>query len=88
VKQLELFQESEMGKVISSGDKPGFFPKGGSGKMFGKGSAGKVVPGVSGKQSNSPPGGSAKFAEGGSGRMFGKGSANKAVPGQSGKSGQ
>ena len=51
-----------MGKVISSSDKPGFFPKGGSGKMFGKGKVGEVVPGQSGKESQTPPGGGDKFA--------------------------
>jgi hypothetical protein len=76
-----------MGKVISSSDKPGFFPKGGSGKMFGKGTAGKSLEGQSGKESNSPAGGSDKFAKGGSGKMFGKQSANKATAGQSGKTG-
>ena len=76
-----------MGKVISTREKPGFFPKGGSGKMFGKGSVGKVTPGQSGKESNSPAGGSDKFAKGGSGKMFGKQSANKRIPGQSGKTG-
>jgi hypothetical protein len=92
-KQLELFDPYEdlggivMGKVISSGDKPGFFAKGGTGKMFGKGTAGKAEEGVSGKESNSPPGGSDKFASGGKGHMFGKQSANKATPGQSGKTG-
>jgi hypothetical protein len=76
-----------MGKVISSSDKPGFFPKGGSGKMFGKGTAGKAEEGVSGKESNSPAGGGDKFASGGKGKMFGKQSANKMTPGQSGKTG-
>ena len=76
-----------MGKVISSSDKPGFFPKGGSTKMFGKGGAGRVTPGQSGKPSNSPSGSSDKFPSGGSGKMFGKQSANKATPGQSGKTG-
>ena len=76
-----------MGKVLSSGDKPGFFAKGGTGKMFGKGTVGKVTPGQSGKESNSPNGGSAKFAAGGSGKMFGKQTANKMTPGQSGKTG-
>jgi hypothetical protein len=91
--QLELFDpftdlgDIVMGKVLSSGDKPGFFAKGGSGKMFGKGGAGKAVEGTSGKQSNSPPGASDKFASGGSGKMFGKQSANKMTPGQSGKTG-
>ena len=92
-KQLELFDPFEdlgdiaMGKVLSSGDKPGFFAKGGTGKMFGKGTAGKAADGVSGKESNSPPGGSEKFASGGKGHMFGKQSASKATPGQSGKAG-
>jgi hypothetical protein len=76
-----------MGKVISSGDKPGFFAAGGKGKMFSKGHAGRAAEGQSGKESNSPPGGSEKFASGGSGKMFGKQSANKATPGQSGKTG-
>jgi hypothetical protein len=82
-----LTQESKMGKVLKSGDRPDFFAKGGKGKMFGKGGAGKAESGQSGKESNSPPGSSAKFAEGGSGKMFGKQSANKATPGQSGKTG-
>jgi hypothetical protein len=76
-----------MGKVISSGARPDFFAKGGTGKMFGKGTAGKATEGVSGKESNSPPGGSDKFASGGKGKMFGKQSANKMTPGQSGKTG-
>jgi hypothetical protein len=53
--------------------------------MFGKGGAGRVTPGQSGKDSQSPPGASDKFASGGSGKMFGKQSANKMTPGQSGK---
>lgn len=77
-----------MGKVISSGDRPDFFAKGGTTKMFGKGTAGKVTEGQSGKESNSPAGGSDKFASGGSGKMFGKGSAGKKVPGISGKATQ
>ena len=91
--QLELFDpytdlgDFFMGKVISSSEKPGFFPKGGSGKMFGKGTVGKVTPGQSGKESNSPNGGGEKWAKGGSGKMFGKQSANKMTPGQSGKTG-
>jgi hypothetical protein len=76
-----------MGKVISSGDKPGFFPKGGSGKMFGKGGAGDAESGQSGKDSNAPSGSSDKFASGGKGKMFGKQTANKMTPGQSGKTG-
>jgi hypothetical protein len=91
--QLELFTANEvgenaMGKVESSSEKPGFFAKGGSGKMFGKGAAGRITPGQSGKESNSPPGGSEKFAKGGSGSMFGKGSAGKKTPGVSGKQSQ
>jgi hypothetical protein len=91
-KQLELFNLDElgvndMGKVESSGERPGFFAKGGSGKMFGKGTAGKSLEGQSGKESNSPAGGGDKFAKGGSGKMFGKQSANKMTPGQSGKTG-
>ena len=74
-----------MGKVISSSDKPGFFPKGGSGKMFPKGGTSPAVAGQSGKSSQGPSGGD--WAKGGSGKMFGKQSANKMTPGQSGKSG-
>jgi hypothetical protein len=77
-----------MGRVISSGERPGFFAKGGTGKMFGKGTAGEAAEGVSGKESNSPPGGSDKWASGGKGKMFGKGSAGKKVPGISGKATQ
>jgi hypothetical protein len=90
-KQLELFDPFEdlgdivMGKVISSGDKPGFFAKGGTGKMFGKGKVGEAASGQSGKESQTPPGSSDKFASGGKTKMFGKQSANKMTPGQSGK---
>jgi hypothetical protein len=77
-----------MGKVISSGARPDFFAKGGTGKMFGKGTAGKATEGVSGKESNSPAGGGDKFASGGSGKMFGKGAAGKKIPGISGKATQ
>jgi hypothetical protein len=76
-----------MGKVISSSTRPDFFAKGGTGKMFGKGTAGRSTEGVSGKESNSPSGGSDKWASGGKGKMFGKQSASKATPGQSGKTG-
>lgn len=75
-----------MGKVKSSGERPGFFAKGGDGKMFGKGSAGPAESGMSGKESNALGGG--KWPKGGSGHMFGKGSAKKAESGQSGKSSQ
>jgi len=91
--QLELFDpftdlgDIVMGKVLSSGDKPGFFAKGGTGKMFGKGGAGDAESGVSGKQSNAPSGSSDKFASGGKTKMFGKQTANKMTPGQSGKTG-
>ena len=74
-----------MGKVISTSEKPGFFPKGGSGKMFGKGKVGDVVPGQSGKESQTPPNSGDKFASGGKGKMFGKQNANKMTSGQSGK---
>ena len=77
-----------MGKVISEDTKGITFAKGGTGKMFGKGTAGRAVSDTSGKQSNSPSGGGDKFASGGSGKMFSKGHAEKAIPGQSGKSGQ
>ena len=92
-KQLELFDPFEdlgdivMGKVIKSSADPGFFAKGGSGKMFGKGEAGDAESGQSGKNSQTPPGGGDKFASGGKTKMFGKQSANKMTPGQSGKSG-
>ena len=77
-----------MGKVVKTSSSPDFFAKGGKGKMFGKGTAGRAESDVSGKASNSPPGGSEKFASGGSGKMFGKGSASKAIPGSSGKQSQ
>jgi hypothetical protein len=77
-----------MGKEISKGERPDFFAKGGDGKMFGKGTAGRVQEGVSGKQSNSPEGGGETWASGGNTKMFGKGHANKAESGQSGKSSQ
>lgn len=86
--QLELFGENTMGKVIKSSADPGFFIKGGTGKMFGKGTAGRAESDVSGKGSNAPAGGGDKWASGGSGKMFGKGSAGKAVSGQSGKPNQ
>ena len=75
-----------MGKIVSKSDRPGFFAKGGDGKMYGKGSAGPAESGSSGKESNDLGGG--KWAKGGSGKMFGKGNANKAESGQSGKTGQ
>jgi hypothetical protein len=76
-----------MGKVEKQSSDPGFFAKGGIGKMFGKGGAGDAASGVSGKESNAPSGSSDKFASGGKTKMFGKQTANKMTPGQSGKSG-
>lgn len=73
-----------MGKVVSTGTKGVTFPKGGSGKMFSKGSAGPAVAGQSGKASNDL--GSEKWAKGGGkSGMFGKGSAGAKTPGVSGK---
>ena len=74
-----------MGKVLSTKNSV-TFPKGGSGKMFGKGTAGPAASEVSGKASNDLGGG--KWAKGGGGKMFGKGKANAAVSGQSGKANQ
>jgi hypothetical protein len=77
-----------MGKVEKRSEDPGFFAKGGTGKMFGKGEAGEAEGGQSGKNSQTPPGGGDKFASGGKGKMFGKGEAGKKVPGISGKASQ
>lgn len=74
-----------MGKFEKSAPKIDF-PKGGDGKMFGKGGTRPAEAGVSGKSTNEGSGGD--WAKGGSGKMFGKGTANKAEPGQSGKSSQ
>jgi hypothetical protein len=90
--QLELFdldeltQESKMGKVEKRSADPGFFAKGGTGKMFGKGGADESNSGQSGKESQ----GSANrdFPKGGTTKMFGKGSAGKKIPGISGKASQ
>lgn len=67
-------------KVIKSGG--GSFAKGGSGKMFGKQSAGPKSPGITGKAQSGSGG---KFAKGGSGKMFGKQSAGPRSPGKTGK---
>jgi hypothetical protein len=84
--QLELFKEDEMAKVLKN-DHNVTFAQGGSGKMFGKGTAGPAEEGVSGKSSNDMGGG--EWAKGGgSNRMFGKGHAGKKVPGVSGKQDQ
>lgn len=92
-----------MGKVISRGDRTGFYAKGGSDKMYGKGTAHEAIAGVSGKEANSGAGGKAatrigpsksaytegvKMADGGSQQMFTKGHAGKKVPGVSGKATQ
>jgi hypothetical protein len=90
-----------MTKMEKRSESPGFFAKGGSGKMFGKGTTGEVAPGVSGKQSQGTKegekpdrndaegyGSGFRFAEGGSGKMFGKGSAGKKIAGISGKASQ
>ena len=52
--QFELFETirregHNMAKEQSRSEKPDFFAKGGDTKMFGKGHAGKKVPGISGK---------------------------------------
>jgi hypothetical protein len=75
-----------MGKVIKQSDSPETFAKGGTDKMFDRGTAGPAASGVSGKASNNLGGGD--WGKGGSGKMFGKGSAGKVIPGQSGKSSQ
>ena len=103
-KQLELFTEDEMGKEMSRSEKPEFFAKGGTGKMFEKGTAHEALSGVSGKASNGGASGEVadrigpekeaytegvRMAEGGgSNEMFGKGHAGKKVPNISGKATQ
>jgi hypothetical protein len=92
-----------MGKFESRSDSPGSFAKGGTGKMFGRGTAHSAVPDVSGKPSQSGEEGNSKaknrkgelstgkdytFIEGGKGKMFGKGRAGKKTPGVSGKESQ
>lgn len=67
------------GKTLSSSKPP--FAKGGSGKMFGKQSAGSQKPGVSSQESK----GGGKFAKGGGKKMFGKQSASPMPSGQSGR---
>jgi hypothetical protein len=74
-----------MGKVLKNANSVSF-PQGGSGKMFGKGTAGPASEGVSGKDSNDLGGG--KWPVGGKGKMFDKGHAGKATPGVSGKQNQ
>lgn len=78
-----------MAKELSRSERPDFFAKGGTTKMFDKGHAGRAVPDYSGKQNQSGGGGGEdKFASGGSEHMFGKGHAGKKVPGISGKASQ
>ncbi len=71
-----------MGSDKSKSKSTPAFAKGGSGKMFGKQSAGPKAPGVSGKETTGDGG---KFAKGGSGHMFGKQSASPKAAGKSGK---
>jgi hypothetical protein len=78
---MAKFGEGKEGGRVPSID----FPKGGDGKMFGKGGARPAVAGVSGKETNS---GEGEWPKGGSTKMFGKGHANKAESGQSGKTSQ
>ena len=68
-------------KVISNKSLVGGGAKGGSGKMFGKQSAGSQKSGVTGKTGS----GGGKFAKGGGGHMFGKQSAGPQKSGQTGK---
>lgn len=77
-----------MAKVIKKSDGAGFFAKGGSGHMFGKGCADPAPSGVSAKDSQGSGGGSFQYAKGGSGHMFGKGYANQAPAGVSVKDSQ
>lgn len=90
-----------MPKVEKRSENPEFFAKGGSGKMFERGTAHEALSGISGKESNGGSSGEkaerhgegaygkdVRYAEGGSGKMFGKGHANKMVSGQSGKESQ
>lgn len=88
-----------MGKVIKSGERPGFFAQGGDTKMFGKGYATPARSDFSGKESQGSNVGmtpekpyehesytdGVKYAKGGDGKMFGPGKAGKKVPGVSGK---
>jgi hypothetical protein len=83
-----------MAKVIKKGEDPGFFPKGGRTKMFGKGHASTKKPDISGKADQgsdtglSLGGEGIKGAKGGSGSMFGKGHAGQRVAGITGKASQ
>lgn len=93
-----------MGKVMKESASPDMFAKGGTGKMFEKGTAHAAQSGVSGKASNGGADGvvadrigpekeayteGVRMADGGgSSEMFGKGHAGKKVPGISGKATQ
>lgn len=66
---------------VTKSSKPAF-AQGGSGKMFGKQTAGPKSPGVSGKAQSGSGG---KWAKGGSGKMFGRQTAGPRTPGKSGK---
>lgn len=61
------------------------FPKGGSGKMFGRQYANGQK---SGTTAHDVPDGEKKFATGGSGHMFGKGSASAMPSGVTARKGQ
>lgn len=69
-------------KLISSKAFPGGGAKGGSGKMFGKQTAGPQGPGVT-QKNNKGSGG--RWGKGGSGHMFGKQMAGKMPSGRTGK---
>lgn len=93
-----------MPREMERSERPDFFAKGGSNKMFEKGTAHEAQSGVSGKASNGGASGvtadriggekeayteGVKMAEGGgSNEMFGKGHAGKKVPDISGKASQ
>lgn len=63
--------------------KGGSFPKGGNGKMFGKGHANPMPAGRTAKPDQGK--GGDKFPSGGNGHMFGKGSARPVVAGRTAK---
>jgi hypothetical protein len=96
--------DKAMAKEMSRSEKPEFFAKGGTTKMFEKGTAHEAQSGVSGKAANGGADGvvadrigpehesyteGVRMADGGgSSEMFGKGHAGKKVPGISGKATQ
>jgi len=71
-----------MSKVKSSSNGGGFFPKGGTTKMFGPQHADKDRPG---ETSGTKAGSIGKFPKGGTTKMFGKQSASPRTPGKTGK---